>query len=161
MPPTTYSSFLRPVGSKRQSRAHKVFTDQPTFLRLASSNKRQSRAPSQEGFPQLPNPPSCVLSVASGKAERIRRTSNHSPASRQSWAEDSIDFGQKPPYIKVLVSMFLTFFGAKKEAKKHPPHPVLPLYWKAQHRKLQKPTIFFRFSIAGHAMSFFIGWRMG
>ena len=28
----------------------------------------------------------------------------------------------------------LTFFGAKKEAKKHPPHPVLPLYWKAQLR---------------------------
>ena len=92
MPPTTYSSFLRPVGSKRQSRAHKVFTDQPTFLRLASSNKRQSRAPSQEGFPQLPNPPSCVPMVASGKAERIRRTSNHSPASRQSFLRP---FGSK------------------------------------------------------------------
>ena len=26
---------------------------------------------------------------------------------------------------------FLTFFGAKKEAKKHPPPPNLPLYWEA------------------------------
>jgi hypothetical protein len=62
----------------------------------------------------------------------------------------------------------LTFFGAKKEAKKlfsfilwrrertkrHPPHPVLPLYWKAQHRKMQKPPFFFLLSKPGHGLDF-------
>ena len=30
-----------------------------------------------------------------------------------------------------------------------------------QHRKSQRPTIFFRFGIAGHAMGFFILWNWG
>ena len=31
----------------------------------------------------------------------------------------------------VLLIEFLTFFGAKKEVKKHPPLTNFPLYWEA------------------------------
>jgi hypothetical protein len=46
-------------------------------------------------------------------------------------------------------------FGAKKEAKKHPPPPRPPPYMgRMQHRKSQKPTIFFRLSKPGHGLIF-------
>jgi hypothetical protein len=35
--------------------------------------------------------------------------------------------------------MILTFFGAKKEAKKHPPPPSRPLYWAGVISSGQKP----------------------
>ena len=51
--PLVASGRAERFGAKKEAKKH-LFTDQPTFLRLASSNKRQSRAPSQKGFKPLP-----------------------------------------------------------------------------------------------------------
>ncbi len=94
------------------------FTDQPTFLRPDGS-KRQSRAPSQEGFEPFPKPfsnHSCVPLVASGKAER---------------EQGLIDSGQRPPFVKVLVWLSsLCPFGVR--------HDIL-----IQTRTIKGPGYFF------------------
>ena len=50
----------------------------------------------------------------------------------------------------------LTFFGAKKEAKKHPPPPNLPPIWGGLSEKSQKPSTFRAFWYRGTRDVFFL-----
>jgi len=57
-------------------------------------------------------------------------------------------------------SLFLTFSGAEKEAKRHPPPTKPPPIWGVLSEKSQKPSTFRAFWYRGTRDEFLIGWRV-
>ena len=55
---------------------------------------------------------------------------------------------------------FLTFSGAEKEAKRHPPPTKPPPIWGVLNEKSQKPSTFRAFWYRGTRDGVFIGWRI-
>jgi hypothetical protein len=117
-----------------------------------------------------------VTSVESGKAERNLFLGENEPSTKRLITIFyKIDVSRRGFYFCFsfkrdfvfdnIMKLLLTFSGAEKEAKRlysltfwrrkkqrHPPHPVLPLYWKAQHRKMQKQPFSFLLSKPGHGL---------
>ena len=58
------------------------------------------------------------------------------------------------------MKLLLTFSGAEKEAKRHPPPPSRPLYWADVTQEIAETVDFLPCRKAGTRLEIFIGWRM-
>jgi len=58
------------------------------------------------------------------------------------------------------MKLLLTFSGAEKEAKRHPPPPSRPLYWAGVTQEIAETVDFLPCRKAGTRLELFIGWRI-